>query len=482
MANAEMHGLQATDRAENDFLIAEGVLTNDRHRGLGDAASTTGLRALELSSANRRLVEEIEQRGRAELLLASENRILELIATGAPLEKVLNTLCALMENLIPGTRCTVRVMGHELRGQAPGPGNGSSIRSAPLQALGDFGSSVGLHFGPPVSNGSIVVPKLSGRIGERGLARQGIAAYWVEPIIGASGEILGSLAVFRVSEGVPSSGDAAAAVAAVRLAGIAIERAHSDERARQQLDHLAHVARLATMGEMASGLAHELNQPLCAIVNFTEACAELVRQNTSAPEEIGRALNEVARQAERAGEVIRRLREFARGRTSQREALDINRIVNDVVGLTSLEARHHQVRFKLKLGQGIPRVPADPIQIQQVLVNLVRNGFDAMRDSEPGRRILTIHTSKRPGAVEAAVSDAGPGVPEEIRGRLFEPFFSTKCEGMGMGLSISRSIVEAHEGRIWMVPNRPRGASFRFTLPRQKGDNCDRSADRIRGR
>jgi two-component system sensor histidine kinase DctS len=173
----------------------------------------------------------------------------------------------------------------------------------------------------------------------------------------------------------------------------------------------------------------------------------------------------VARQAERAGEVIRRLREFVRRREPERETVDLNAVVREVVALTAVEARQHDVRVRLKLDQRLPCVLADPIQIQQVLVNLVRNGFDAMRESQSRKRLLTIQTTRRKGHVEVAVSDTGAGIPEHLRERLFEPFFSTKRDGMGMGLSLSRSIVEAHEGRILLDSNRSGGVTFRFTLP-----------------
>lgn len=219
------------------------------------------------------------------------------------------------------------------------------------------------------------------------------------------------------------------------------------------------------MGEMASSLAHELNQPFCAIVNFTEACVELVQRDRHDREQLSQTLSEVARQAERAGEVIRRLRNFVKRREPERRPMDINGVVREVVAFTNVEARQDEVRVRVKLAKRLPSVFADSIQIEQVLVNLVRNACEAMRQGGAAMRTLTIETVRRRGAVEVGVTDTGPGIPEEIHERLFEPFFTTKPNGMGMGLSISRSILEAHDGRLWATSNRKRETTFHFTLP-----------------
>jgi len=182
-------------------------------------------------------------------------------------------------------------------------------------------------------------------------------------------------------------------------------------------------------------------------------------------EQVAEVLREVAKQAERAGIVIRRLRDFVKRREPERQSVDINDIVNEVVVLTNVECRHSDVRVRMKLGRRLPSVYADTIQIEQVLVNLVRNACEAMRTGDTPLRMLTIETLRRRGDIEICVSDSGPGIPPEKRERLFEAFFTTKPDGMGLGLSISRSIVEAHEGRIWATANGNYGTSFCFTLP-----------------
>ena len=237
------------------------------------------------------------------------------------------------------------------------------------------------------------------------------------------------------------------------------------------LSELAHVSRLSTIGEMASGFAHELNQPLCAIVNYTEACLRLLKQDRIAPAEIEEAMVEVARQAERAGVVIRRLREFVRKREALLVSADLNHLVREVVELTRTEAAHHKTRVELCLAPDLPPVNVDIIQIEQVIVSLVRNGLEAMSDTDVDQRRLTIET--RPagrGQIEVAVRDRGRGIPEAERDRVFEPFFSTKAAGLGLGLPIGRSIIEAHDGCLWLTPNDGPGVTLHFSLRTCRGD------------
>src|SRR5262249_50770143 len=212
-----------------------------------------------------------------------------------------------------------------------------------------------------------------------------VRALWTEPIVGTTGQVFG-VALFGYTKPVlPDSFEIEVGTTAARLSAIIIEKARAEEQARKQMAELAHVARLATMGEMASGLAHELNQPLCAIVNFIGASIELLDAK-AAGGELRQAMAEVARQAERAGEVIRRVGECVGRREPQRVPLDLNEVVREVVGLTRAEMRQRQVGVKLHLAQRLPRVLADPIQIQQVMVNLVRNAIDAMEETPPEHR------------------------------------------------------------------------------------------------
>ena len=436
----------------------------DRRRGEEILRGRVRERAAELAQANERLSEEVQQRRRAEALLASENRILELVAAGGALGIVLESLCRSLEELMPGAKCVIRLPPQPPQDSAETNGR-HTVEQRPIIGVDLFGSHAVVGPPPPLCAKRTIVEAVSGdRIGIM-RRRRGFLSYWIEPILAPNSDLLGVVAVYGTREGPPEPSAIASVEAVVRLAGLALERARAEERARHQLAQLAHVSRLATMGEMASGLAHELNQPLCAIVNFAEACVEMVQSEHTDPAELQKAFSDVAKQAERAGEVIRRLREFVRRRTPERQPVDPNDIVREVLVLTQNEARRDEVQVKLKLASRPLSVMADPIQIQQVLVNLVRNACDAMRNTQPNKRILTIQTAQQKDLVEVQVSDSGAGVPEPLREKLFEPFFSTKHEGMGLGLSISRSILEVHSGRIWATPNGARGTTFHFTLP-----------------
>jgi two-component system, LuxR family, sensor kinase FixL len=243
------------------------------------------------------------------------------------------------------------------------------------------------------------------------------------------------------------------------------ERRRMDERARAHEAELAHVLRLSTVGEMATGLAHELNQPLSGIVSYARGCARRLEAGTVDAGAVADVLARISAEALRAGEIIRRLRALVRKEKPRREAIDLNRTVRGVARLVAPEARRRRMRLHLRLQAPLPVVHADRIQIEQVLLNLIRNGFEAMAEVGVDQRLLTIETSvDDAGQVTVAVTDLGPGIAAETAERVFEPFFTTKGEGLGMGLAISRTIVEAHDGRLSFAAADV-GAKFWFQLP-----------------
>ena len=218
------------------------------------------------------------------------------------------------------------------------------------------------------------------------------------------------------------------------------------------------------MGEMATGLAHELNQPLAAIANFARGCIRRLRTGEVVPAELIEPLEEVCEQAERAGEIMRHVRDFVRKSEPRMTAVDINQVVRSVVKFTEHEARQHETVVTLQLAPQQPRVWADSIMIEQVVCNLVRNAVEAMAETRSQRREILIRTVPHDGdIVEIEVVDTGPGIDETVIDNVFDQFFTTKTEGVGMGLSISRSIVESHGGSI-RAESRAGGATFRFTL------------------
>ena len=247
------------------------------------------------------------------------------------------------------------------------------------------------------------------------------------------------------------------------------EHKQAEEQARRHQTARARVARLSTMGEMATGIAHELNQPLSAIANFSRGCIRRLRSGEITTEEMIEPLVEVCEQAERAGEILRHVRDFVRKSELKTKPMDINQIVRAVVKFTEHEARHHRTMMHLQLDPKLPKVEADSIMIEQVICNLVRNAVEAMAEANSPRREITIRTHLFGNdAIEIEIGDTGPGIDEAIMDQVFDQFFTTKPDGVGMGLSISRSIIESHGGHV-RAESGGTGASFRFTLPTSEG-------------
>lgn len=244
------------------------------------------------------------------------------------------------------------------------------------------------------------------------------------------------------------------------------ERKLADYELRNMHSRIAHFGRVSTMGEMATGLAHEINQPLTAIASYAQACRRLVLNGDFEIGEIAGALEQIAQQALRAGEVIRRMRSFARYHEAKLEPAVANRVLEELAQLAQTDAHYHGVRLLLELAAESPQVCADTVQIQQVLLNLVRNAIDAMQGvPEPQREIVLRTRVDERGDVEFMVADRGTGLSPEIVAEAFNAFFTTKSSGTGLGLSISQSIVKAHGGRLWCTDNPGGGARFYFCLP-----------------
>ncbi|NDV87872.1 PAS domain S-box protein [Aurantimonas aggregata] len=249
------------------------------------------------------------------------------------------------------------------------------------------------------------------------------------------------------------------------------EREESAARLNEIEGELARLARLNELGEMASTLAHELNQPLSAIANYAQGCVRLLRDmDDSLASRMREALEETAQQSLRAGQIIRHLREFVTRGESQKLPEDIRSLIEEAGTLALVGSRERGIRSDFEFAQGPAKVLVDRVQIQQVLINLMRNAMEAMRDSQ--RRELLVRTVfNGQGDVIVEVSDTGPGISDEVAAQLFRPFVTTKPGGMGIGLSISKRIVEAHGGTISISRNRHGGATFRFSLPALKGED-----------
>ncbi len=244
------------------------------------------------------------------------------------------------------------------------------------------------------------------------------------------------------------------------------DRRQMEEAALRHQERLEQTSRLITMGEMASSLAHELNQPLSAIANYCMGCVNRLKAGDYRQEEILAAMEKASVQAERAGKIIRRTREFVKKSAPVRAPVALAEIVEEAIGFADIEARKAAVPIRIDIPADLPPVFADRVMIEQVVLNLVKNGIESMQQTPPGERALALAARlDGEGMVEVAVADRGCGLSGEQVERLFTPFFTTKAEGMGMGLNICRSIIEYHGGRLWLAPNPGGGSVFRFTLP-----------------
>ena len=248
------------------------------------------------------------------------------------------------------------------------------------------------------------------------------------------------------------------------LANSISKRRRAEKDASQARERLAHADRVHSMGEMASGIAHEINQPLAAIVSYAAAGRKMVESGKPDLSDLNSALTGIGTAAGKAGEVLREMRAMLRKREPARVPSNLNLLVTEALVLGDAASHESGIRIEKDLGHNLPQVAVDPVQIQQVILNLLQNGIEASRSS--GGNAVVIRTGSIDGErLELSVRDSGAGVSAENAPRLFEPFFTTKKEGMGLGLSISRSIIEAHEGRLWFTPDPDGGAIFRFTLP-----------------
>ncbi|HZW92433.1 MAG TPA: PAS domain S-box protein [Candidatus Eremiobacteraceae bacterium] len=243
------------------------------------------------------------------------------------------------------------------------------------------------------------------------------------------------------------------------------DRKQAEEGLRQAQADLAHVRRVSSMGELSASLAHEVNQPIAAAVTDANTCLRWLSRDQPDLDEARAAASRMVQDGRRAGEIVKRVRLLFKKGTPDRELVDVNEIIREMMLLLRSEATQYAVLVRTELAADLPQIMGDRVQLQQVLMNLMMNSIDAMKDVD-GTRELTIQSKRGDdGQVLISVSDTGVGLPPQYAGQIFDAFFTTKPQGTGMGLRISRSIVESHGGRLWADGNSPRGASFHLTLP-----------------
>lgn len=252
-----------------------------------------------------------------------------------------------------------------------------------------------------------------------------------------------------------------------QLRRMEVQRQRAEDQALRHQTDLAHIDRINTMGEMASSLAHELNQPLAAISTYCQAGLRIIENNEDKPEKLAHALEHASIQSQRAGQIIRQMRQLASKGIVRREPVDINRVIHDTVDLVREELKRKNISLTLDLENNLPEAVADETQIEQVILNLLRNAIEAMfYDSESAHRLLISSQRTDPKSIQVTINDTGPGMDKETLDRIFDTFYTTRKEGMGLGLSISRTIIEAHGGQLTAHSAPGTGSTFFFTLNR----------------
>jgi PAS domain S-box-containing protein len=440
-------------------------------------------RALPLRDAEGRvfrwyvLQTDIDDRKRAESLLSAEKRSLEMISGGASLNAILEDLCNTIDAEASDVISSVLLMDPD--GKRLWPGAGPRVPPKYIDAI------VPVTIGPGVGScGTAAFRKKQVIVSDiaadplwapfRDIAvSNGLRAAWSQPLVSKDNQVLGTFCTYYAQPRSPSSSDLRLIEGAGHIALIAIQaersqaaRKEAEDALRDAQADLARVTRMTTMGELVASIAHEVNQPLMAIVTNAETCLSWLASDPPQLDEARKAAGRIVRDGHRAGDIIKTIRALARKSRPEMTDLDLNDVIAEVLVLTRGELRRHDVSLETELSGGLEPVMGDRIQVQQVLLNLVMNGIEAMNAIMDRPRVLRVSSQiDGPGSVLIAVTDTGTGFDPTKVDRIFDAFFTTKPEGMGMGLSICRSIVEAHGGRLWASPNPPHGSVFQFTMP-----------------
>jgi|SRR5579872_1563821 len=418
------------------------------------------------------LIDETEDK-RAEALRDGESHILETIARDAPLEEILENLVDVVEAQFDGLLCSVLLLDedgqHVRHGAAPSLPKpySNAIDGLPIgPQAGSCGTA--MYRREPV----VVTDILQDPLWEpyRDVAKTyGLRACWSTPILAHSGRVLGSFAMYYRDPRSPSPPETHALEMATHLAGIAIERKlarEERERLRQAQADLAHINRVTTMGELTASLAHEIRQPIAAALTNAKTCLRWLGRDAPDVPEAREAASRLVTDVTRAADIISRINFLFKKDALQHELVDVNQLIREMIVLLRNEAARYSILIRSELAEHPPKVMGDRIQLQQVFMNLMLNGIEAMKDTVAVRELTIKVQGVENGQLPVCFSDTGVGLPPQ-QDQIFNAFFTTKTGGTGMGLSISRSIVESHGGRLWASANSGRGATFHLTLPAQ---------------
>jgi PAS domain S-box-containing protein len=412
---------------------------------------------------------DIEDRKRAEMLLAEEKRLLEIIARGDPRALILDALCRLVEELASGSLSSILLLDPNTNRLRHGAAPSLPIPYTEAIDGGVIGPSAGscgtaAYRAEPVIVSDIATDPLWADYRDLALAHE-LRACWSRPILSSEGKVLGTFATYYREPRSPTAEEQNVVEQITHLASIALEREQAEEVLRQAQADLAHVNRVTTMGELTASVTHEINQPIAAVITNASACLRWLAGAIPNLEEARAAATRIVKDGTRAAEIISRLRLLFKKHAPQRESVDVNEVIREMIVLLRSEVTRYSISVRAEQAADLPRVMGDRVQLQQVMMNLIINGIDAMKDVD-GPSELAIKSQRGENEqVMVSVSDTGVGLPPHQADQIFNAFFTTKLHGIGMGLSISRSIIGAHGGRLWAADNSPRGASFHFTLP-----------------
>jgi signal transduction histidine kinase len=401
---------------------------------------------------------------------AGQNRILEMIAANAPLGEILKQLVLLIEAQAPEMLCSVLLLsddGNHIRhGAAPSLPE-AYVKAIDGEAIGPKMGSCGtaMYRGKPVVVTDISTDPLWEDYRDLAAAN-GLGACWSTPIMSGRGKVLGSFAMYYHQPQTPTGAEARLTDVATHMAALAIEHQRTrDTLARTQAE-LARASQVSSMRELAISIGQEVNQTLAAIVENADRGLQSLEQSTPDIGQLREALTNVSNDGRHTIEIIGRIRALAKLSTPQKAALNLGEIVDEVLSLVAHEAQREHINLQTELADDLPAVSGDRVQLQQVLLNLVMNAIEAMNGIHDRRLELTVKIDRSPsGEVVVAVTDRGPGIKQAELDRVFKAFHTTKSASLGMGLSICRSIIEAHGGKLWAESNIGPGITFKFTLP-----------------
>ena len=416
---------------------------------------------------------DVDDLKRAEDLLAAEVEVLERVARDEPLDRVLDALSHHVEALCQGCSCNILLVfpgidQFEVHAGPTFPHDLNELLARRnIDLRGSEPCSRALRERSPVIITDLAKDSSSASSDWRAMMqRHGYTSCWSTPILSGSGNASGVIAIYRRRAINPSVQEQTLIDRFTKIAGIAIDRARADTALNQARLELAHVARMATLSAMTASITHEVSQPIAGILTNAATCARMLAADppnvTGAVETVRRTI----RDANRAADVIKRMRAMFAKKAPTLERVDLNEAAREVIAMSSAELRRGRSVLQEDYAEPLPAVDADRVQLQQVILNLILNAADAMASVEDRPRTLRVQTQlDGSNCVRLLVRDAGVGVDPRAIEKLFEAFYTTKAHGLGIGLAISRSIIESHKGQLWATANEGPGATFGFSIP-----------------